>query len=304
MESDKIEEQVIEYKVYKEKPYLNSNKEPFGLTIYGKSKEYVAAHETLKDIMKKYKIYKTKSGDVRVLDTTNEKGLFVATIEVCDIKTPKGQAQLKIHAPGKKGASIELRKLSGYEYMHVEVLKSVITTFLDGFIDGEELPEILKKGGNGSIGKARVTSKPTRFTCDLCNFESKLASGLKTHKTRIHPQKVDFKCQGCDFVASTEKSMNLHRESDHTQIITLKCQQCDQTIDDEKAMDLHVANMHKQSNKREISISPSSSPPRKKIGKHFENEENEVEMIDLEIEANDMVYSMLENRIKHLENLI
>ena len=98
--------------------------------------------------------------------------------------------------------------------------------------------------------------------------------------------------------------MNLHRESDHTPIITLKCQQCDQTIDDEKAMDIHVANMHKQSNKREISISPSSSPPRKKIGKHFENEENEVKMIDLEIEANDMVYSMLENRIKHLENLI
>ena len=160
--------------------------------------------------------------------------------------------------------------------MHVEVLKSVITTFLDGFIDGEELSEILKKGGNGSISKARVTSKPTRFTCDLCNFESKLASGLKTHKTRIHPQKV-------------------------AEVITLKCQQCDQTTDSEKAMNLHVANMHKQSNKREISISPTSSPPRKKIGKHFEYEENEVEMIDLQIEANDMAYSMLENRIKHLE---
>ena len=69
-------------------------------------------------------------------------------------------------------------------------------------------------------------------------------------------------------------------------------------------MNLHVANNHKQNNKREISISPSSSPPRKKIDKHFEKEENEVEMIDLEIEASALVNSMLENRIKQLERQV
>ena len=42
-------------KVYKEKPYLNSSKEPFGLTIKGRSKEYVAAHENIRGLLIKGK---------------------------------------------------------------------------------------------------------------------------------------------------------------------------------------------------------------------------------------------------------
>ena len=32
-------EEVVKFRVYKEKPYQNSNKEPFGVTINGKAKE-------------------------------------------------------------------------------------------------------------------------------------------------------------------------------------------------------------------------------------------------------------------------
>ena len=35
-----------EFKVYKEKPYMNSDKNPFGLTLKGSSKEYRLAHDT------------------------------------------------------------------------------------------------------------------------------------------------------------------------------------------------------------------------------------------------------------------
>ena len=37
-----------EFKVYKEKPYMNSDKNPFGLTLKGSSKEYRLAHDTIK----------------------------------------------------------------------------------------------------------------------------------------------------------------------------------------------------------------------------------------------------------------
>ena len=46
-------------KVYKEKPYLNSSKEPFGITIKGRSKEYVAAHENIRGLLIKGKIIST-----------------------------------------------------------------------------------------------------------------------------------------------------------------------------------------------------------------------------------------------------
>ena len=42
-------------KAYKEKPYLNSNKEPFGLTLKGKSKEYINAHVGVKALLIKGK---------------------------------------------------------------------------------------------------------------------------------------------------------------------------------------------------------------------------------------------------------
>ena len=67
---EKIEE-ITEYKVYRIKPYVNSNKEPFGITIQGKSKEYVAAHQTLKRIIIKGKKYKMNVGEMKVLDITD-----------------------------------------------------------------------------------------------------------------------------------------------------------------------------------------------------------------------------------------
>ena len=201
MEMGNKEEQITEYKVYKEKKYFNSSKEPFGITIHGKSKEYLGAHETLKGILVKKRAYEMTGGEIKILNVTNDRGLFVAIIEVIDKKNQKGHVELKVHSPGKKGATIEFRKMSGFEYHYVELLKSIITTFLDGFIDGEELQEIIKKGRNTAMNKAGVTSKPTLFRCEVCNFESQFASGLKTHKTRIHGQKEKIKCGKCDYKA-------------------------------------------------------------------------------------------------------
>ena len=83
------------FKVYKEKPYLNSNGEPFGLKLNGKTKEYVDAHQ-------------------------NVKGLLIPSLNK------------------KKGATIELRKMSDVEYSFVEKLKAILTCLLDGFLSGDD----------------------------------------------------------------------------------------------------------------------------------------------------------------------
>ena len=40
-------------KVYKEKPYFNSNKDPLGVTLKGTTKAYIAAHENVKAMIVK-----------------------------------------------------------------------------------------------------------------------------------------------------------------------------------------------------------------------------------------------------------
>ena len=95
-----------------------------------------------------------------------------------------------------------MRKMSGFEYLHVELLKCITTTFLDGFIDGDEVNDVIKISRKGSIHKPGVTSKPKLFSRDLCNWQTKFDSALKVHKTRIHTQNktpVQFKCDFCIF---------------------------------------------------------------------------------------------------------
>ena len=169
-----IEEEIIEYKVYKEKPYLNSDKNPLGVSINGKSKEYVCAHQEIKNLLKKGKKYVINKTSIRVLDVTVNNSSTNAIMEVMEKGATKGNVELKIHAPSvhrKKGATIEMRKMSGQEYSHVTTLKNAITSLLDGFILGDEVSKVLedlKKGSRRNCA-SRVTSKPKPFSCDLCD---------------------------------------------------------------------------------------------------------------------------------------
>ena len=281
---DVIEEEVIEYKVYKEKPYLNSDRDPFGLTFKGKSKEYLKAHEKLKDIIKKGKQYVVKDIKMKVLNVNASKSMVIAIVEVSDGGTQKGNVEIKVHAASmgkKKGATLELRKMSGFEYLYVQKIRNVIATLLDGFISGEELESILESSEN-SINKSvsRVTSKCKLFACDLCNFETKFGSALKAHKTRIHKE---------------VPTMNL-----------IRCDVCESNFKSKSLLEMHKLE-HKTGEKRsQESISPSSSPPRKRheLPKIDDAIEGEVEMMDVEIEANDLVNRLLERRIKELEKVI
>ena len=90
LENDTIQEEVVEYKVYKEKPYLNSDREPFGVTLNGKTKEYILAHGAIKELMKKGKIYPVRKGYLKVLDVTHNKAMLNAILEVSVDEEGKG----------------------------------------------------------------------------------------------------------------------------------------------------------------------------------------------------------------------
>ena len=274
-----IQEEIVEYKVYKEKPYLNSAREPFGLTINGKTKEYLTAHETIKSLMKKGKTYLLEKGKIKILDVTISKAMHNAIIEVDVVGRTKGNVELKVHAPSrKKGATLEMRKVSSFEYDHVVLLKNIIKSLLDGFINGGTIPEVMKNFKTESLKlDSKVTSKPKLFECHYCKWETRFSSALKTHIKRMHSKEESFKCELCDHITKSKLML-----------------------------DEHMKDLHKQNNKRHMEIiSPSSSSPHKKLDGPKEilvdNSEPETEMMDIEIESGELVNNLLQQRIKELE---
>ena len=117
---EKVDEtsEVEVLKPYTEKPYFNSNKEPFGITLNGKSRGYIAAHEKVKALMIKKKNIVSDAGRFKVLDASRPTGMIYATVEV-ENEDEKGNVNLKVYNPSqnkKKGATIEIRKISDSDY--------------------------------------------------------------------------------------------------------------------------------------------------------------------------------------------
>ena len=82
--------EIVKYKVYKEKPYLNSDRDPLGISINGKSKEYIHAHDNIKGLIKNGKQYSVDMTNLRILDVSNNKSLLNAIIEISEEKGTKG----------------------------------------------------------------------------------------------------------------------------------------------------------------------------------------------------------------------
>ena len=313
------EEVCSEYKVYKEKPYLNSDRQPFGLTINGKTKEYIHAHEQVKNMMKKGKEYKIDDGVIKILDATTNKAMLNAIVEASFNGANKGNVEIKVYNPSlnkKKGATIELRKMSSFDYIHVENLRNILTALLDGFIAGDDVEQVLlstrKDSNQKLVGK--ITSKPKLFTCDVCNWQTKFGSALKAHKTRIHNLSVNHECDLCEFKGNSQSDLKEHNSSEHNLNKkrlkeTFKCKfiNCNSTFDSDVTLKKHTNDQHSSLDGIQSfptkSESLSSSPPRKKPDLE-ESFVNDIEMIDIAIEANDMINNMLETRVKQLEKIV
>ena len=188
----KSEDTFDDHKVYKEKLYNNSNGDPLGVCLNGKSKDYLQAHVKLRDLLKKGKIFDTayrldedrlwKKGQIKILNVVQTKTIVDATVQVIPQDGSKGNVQVKSHNPSntkKKGATTELRKLPDHDFGQVLVLKSVLTNVLDGLIAGVPLEEAISKSN-------KVSDEKVNYHCEFCNYESKSKSGLKIQVSRIH----------------------------------------------------------------------------------------------------------------------
>ena len=82
------------HKAYKEKPYLNSNKQPFGHTLKGKTKEYIDAHIKIKGLLIKGKEIANSVGRMKILDTTNNRAMVNTIVEIESKEGIKGKAEL------------------------------------------------------------------------------------------------------------------------------------------------------------------------------------------------------------------
>ena len=65
----------IEMKMYTVKEYLNSNKDPFGLRIKGKSKKFKEAHKTFQASIITGKNISTNEGKFKVSDLSHNRGI-------------------------------------------------------------------------------------------------------------------------------------------------------------------------------------------------------------------------------------
>ena len=282
--------------------FSNSDDLPFGLTLKGKARSFVLAHETLRNVIIKGKSLKIGNSSIKFVDVDRNSKLINAVAEVSDVDNGKGHAEMKVYIPShKKGktVTIEIRKMSGYEFVHAEVLKRFLVKLLDGFIEGKDLNQLIDNGRGDSSKKMSIKSK--LFSCDICSFQSRLISGLKTHYTRIHGKKYSLKENdssvnyGKICVSKTQKL-----DSD-----CVRCKDCGLAFVDDKSLADHKGSVHTKSLKRCNSVgSTTISPPKKKQDIEKDYDLGDVEMIEDVVidEASDIVVKLLEARIKDLES--
>ena len=166
----------------------------------------------------------------------------------------------------------------------MEFVRKFICAILDAFIAGEVLTDITKRF-KGNTKKSVNANKTSMYECNYCNFETKFATSLKAHKTKLHSQLKSvqrFKCKICAFEAKASLDLGLH-----------------------------MKEFHEPSKKRtNEGISQSSSPPHKKHISSFDGkiDADDVEMVEVtqtsqeDLKLLSAKVKLLEERILILEN--
>ena len=297
-------------KCYEVSTYKNSSKEPLGLTIKGKSKNFISAHGYILENIIKGKSLKTEKGCFKISDTSRKNGMTNAIIEINVTDDELESVELKIYDPSnnkKKGATIELRKMSDSDFFSVEKLCEMITSLLD---------DAIKNSKTRNCSKGGLLSKDNYYVCDDCNWKTRFETALKAHQKRIHGKKSlnGDTCELCDFTSKSKATMIVHKRISHKEskkrsLETFKCSRCDSTFDTKEKLDKHVNTQHAVDQIVDLSLSKShsltSSPPRKKIEVQAVIEEGELESSEKNKEDvfdnASGLYERLEKRIKELE---
>ena len=304
-------------KSYKVANFTNSDGEPFGLTIKGKGK-HIDAHNKVMDTLNRLpKDKSTIFGDVKltVTDKVKTNTIFNAKVTLTTAEGPEGQVEVKIHKPSdsRHKATIEVRKLTGFEFETVEKVKNVITNMIDDFTCGQSVSKVLLNAKGKAKPYSPLVKQPSLsvklLACTECDFKIKNVAALKNHITVNH-RSLKCKCDTCGFESGANEMESHNREFHlvHQSIkkqnkrkkVVLGCDKCGVTVDTQRKLRSHKESQHPVS--IETSSSPDPSPPRKKLVKQVEGltveeakliikeaekkvtvtvEEAEVEMVDM-----------------------
>ena len=110
----------------------NFGKNVASLTIKGKANTHIESHKKIIEIMDRLPKTKEKEntfGDskIKIIEKLPKTpSLLTLKIQVTSPDSYVGVAELKLHKPAKKGATIEIRKVSDDTFDSVEHLKDVI----------------------------------------------------------------------------------------------------------------------------------------------------------------------------------
>lgn len=215
MLADIFEAKDEETKVYKIKEYKNSDGDPFGLTINAKQKEYVEAHAKFKELLKNFREYNVESGKLKVFGTNKTKSKISSTIEVSSSDGNRGKVDLNVYNPGKKGATIEIRKAPDFDYDFVIKAKNSINSLIDKFMNGIDLESVVRESKKKILNKNVPVEKEKKIGCDSCEWKTVSSSALKAHITRVHMIQQKISCDVCDYKAENKSDMIDHIEAKH-----------------------------------------------------------------------------------------
>ena len=102
MSNDSFEDyDISEYKPYTVNEYNNSDGDPLGISLNGKSQIYIDAHEALKKKIRKGSKYATNDSNLIVLDVKSIPAVKTAVVEVSLNGKCRGNAELKIYRPSE-----------------------------------------------------------------------------------------------------------------------------------------------------------------------------------------------------------
>ena len=194
-----------ETKLYKVSNFPNTDGEPFGLTIKGKGKHIDAHNKVMDTINRLPKDKITTFGNVKLTVTDKVKTSNTLNAKVTlTTSDSEGQVEIKIHKPSDRRhkATIEIRKLTGFEFDTVEKVKDLITTMLDDFTSGDTVSKVLLKAKNRVKPYTPIVKQPSLsiklLSCNDCNFKAKTMVLLKNHIQNTHTTTKN-KCDVCGF---------------------------------------------------------------------------------------------------------
>ena len=249
-----------------------SEGEYMGLTIKGKRKPYIDSHVELKSMLIQGEEIITCHGKFKINELKKHGSMLTTIVHIESENGVKGKAELKVYAPSKsknKGATIEIRKLSGDDFSNVESLREMILSILD---------DLLKKKNSSDIPViSSIKSNPKPFKCNHCDWESRFASHLKKHMERFHADSV-----------SKFSSINVSKKRQKDEI---DCNKCDTVFKSNVDLSEHMNKIHGNSD-----VSPSSSPPKKKL-----EIDHDTESLDKQAPT---LLEELQKRIEDLENSV